>query len=61
MTVAYKVDLDGGEYGEASVREFKVGIVNWSIMQAALECTSEQNEGNPIVSLIRILMVVVID
>lgn len=46
-TVAYKNDLDGEEFGEANVRKLKVGMVNGSIRHAALECTLEQNEGNP--------------
>lgn len=46
MIVAYKNDLDGGDFGEASVRGFKVGMVNGSIRHAALECTLEQNEEN---------------
>lgn len=47
IIVACNNDLDGGDCVEASAREFKVGTVNESIRHAAMECTCEQNEGNP--------------
>ena len=45
MIVACKNDLME-EFGDASVGEIKVGMVNESIRHAALKCLLEKNEGN---------------